>query len=97
MYLAKANPFVFNSFTTELASVPNYVEQQTVLNLLGWETLKTQRMKAKAKMFNLKYFIYSMGPNYHKELFTFKKEILKIKYRLYVYRQSLTFVIYSLI
>ena len=25
------------------------VEQQTVLNLLGWVTLKTQRMKATAK------------------------------------------------
>jgi hypothetical protein len=31
-----------------IASVPNDVEQQTVLNI--WETLKIYRMKAKAKI-----------------------------------------------
>jgi uncharacterized hydantoinase/oxoprolinase family protein len=32
-----------------IASVPNNVDQQTVLDLLGWETLKEQRIKTKAK------------------------------------------------
>jgi hypothetical protein len=30
--------------------VPNEVNQQTVLNILGWEPLKEQRVKAKAKI-----------------------------------------------
>ena len=57
-----------------IASVPNEVDQQTVLNILGWEPLKEQRVKAKAKtMFKT---LNIMGPNCLKELFTFKKEIL---------------------
>jgi hypothetical protein len=57
-----------------IASVPNEVDQQTVLNILGWEPLKEQRVKAKAKtMFKT---LNNMGPNCLKELFTFKKEIL---------------------
>ena len=54
--------------------MPNEVDQQTVLNILGWEPLKEQREKAKAKiMFKT---LNNMGPNCLKELFTFKKEIL---------------------
>ena len=57
-----------------IACVPNEVNQQTVLNILGWEPLKEQRVKAKAKiMFKT---LNNMGPNCLKELFTFKKEIL---------------------
>jgi hypothetical protein len=42
--------------------VPNEVDQQTVLNILGWEPLKEQRVKAKAKiMFKT---LNNMGPNY---------------------------------
>ncbi len=33
-----------------IASVPNEVDQQTVLNILGWEPLKEQRVKTKAKI-----------------------------------------------
>ena len=45
-----------------------------MLNILGWEPLKEQRVKAKAKiMFKT---LNNMGPNCLKELFTFKKEIL---------------------
>ena len=37
-----------------IASIPNDVDQQTVLDLLGWKTLKEQRLKTKAKtMFKL--------------------------------------------
>jgi hypothetical protein len=32
-----------------IGSVPNDVDQQTVLDLLGWKTLKEQRLKTKAK------------------------------------------------
>ena len=54
--------------------MPNEVDQQTVLNILGWEPLKEQRVKAKAKiMFKT---LNNMGPNCLKELFTFKKEIV---------------------
>jgi hypothetical protein len=57
-----------------IAHVPNEVDQQTVLNILGWEPLKQQRVKAKAKlMFKT---LNNMGPNSLKELFTFKTEIL---------------------
>ena len=57
-----------------IACVPNEVNRQTVLNILGWEPLKEQRVKAKAKiMFKT---LNNMGPNCLKELFTFKKEIL---------------------
>jgi hypothetical protein len=57
-----------------IAHVPNEVDQQTVLNILGWEPLKQQRVKAKAK---LKFkTLNNMGPNSLKELFTFKTEIL---------------------
>ena len=33
-----------------IAHVPNEIDQQTVLNILGWEPLKQQRKEAKAKM-----------------------------------------------
>jgi hypothetical protein len=33
-----------------IAHVPNEVDQQTVLNILGWEPLKQQRVKAKANL-----------------------------------------------
>ena len=57
-----------------IAHVPNEIDQQTVLNILGWEPLKQQRVKAKAKlMFKT---LDNMGPNSLKELFTFKTEIL---------------------
>ena len=32
-----------------IAHMPNEVDQQTVLNILGWEPLEQQRKKAKAK------------------------------------------------
>ena len=44
-----------------IACVPYEVNQQTVLNILGWEPLKEQRVKAKAKiMFKT---LNNMGPN----------------------------------
>ena len=50
--------------------MPNEVYQQTVLNILGYEPLKQQRKKAKAKiMFRT---LNNMAP----KLFTFKREIL---------------------
>ena len=57
-----------------IAHVPNEIDQQTVLNILGWEPLKQQRKKAKAKM--MFKTLNNMGPNSLKKLFTFKKEIL---------------------
>ena len=54
--------------------MPNEVDQQTVLNILGWEPLKKQREKAKAKI-RFKT-LNNMWPNCLKELYTFKKEIL---------------------
>ena len=57
-----------------IAHVPNELDQQTVLNILGWEPLEQQRKKAKAKMM-FKTF-NNMRPNSLKELFTFKREIL---------------------
>ena len=57
-----------------IACVPNEVDQQTVLNILGWEPLKEQRVKAKAKI--MVKTLNNMGPNCLKELFTFQKEIL---------------------
>ena len=57
-----------------IAHVPNEIDQQTVLNILGWEPLKQQRKKAKAKM--MSKTLNNMGPNSLKKLFTFKKEIL---------------------
>ena len=57
-----------------IASVPNDVDQQTVLDLLGWKTLKKQRLKTKAKtMFKI---LHNMGPNCLKDLFIFKNETL---------------------
>ena len=57
-----------------IAHVPNEIDQQTVLNILGWEPLKQQRKKAKAKM--MFKTLNNMRPNSLKKLFTFKKEIL---------------------
>ena len=44
-----------------IAHVPNEVDQQTVLSILGWELLKKQRKKAKAKM--MFKTLNNMGPN----------------------------------
>ena len=43
-----------------IAHVPNEVDQQTVLKILGWEPLE-QRKKAKAKM--MFKTLKNMGPN----------------------------------
>jgi hypothetical protein len=44
------------------------------LDLLGWKTLKEERLKTKAKtMFKI---LHNMGPNCLKDLFIFKNEIL---------------------
>jgi hypothetical protein len=57
-----------------IASVPNDVDQQTVFDLLGWKTLKEQRLKTKAKtMFKI---LHNMGSNCLKDLFIFKNETL---------------------
>ena len=43
-----------------IADVANDVNQETVLDLLQWETLKTQRLKSKAKaMFKI---LHDKGP-----------------------------------
>ena len=65
---------VHNRAARIIAHVPNEIDQQTVLNILGWEPLKQQRKKAKAKMMFKK--LNNMGPNSLKKLFIFKKEIL---------------------
>ena len=57
-----------------IASVPNDVDQRTVLELLGWKTLKEQRLKTKAK--TVVKILHNMGQNCLKDLFIFKKEIL---------------------
>ena len=44
-----------------IAHVPNEMDQQTVLNILGLEPLKQQRKKAKAKM--MFKTLNNMGPN----------------------------------
>ena len=55
-----------------IADVPNDVNQETILHLLQWETLKTQRLKSKAKaMFKI---LHSKGPASLKRLFNFKNE-----------------------
>jgi hypothetical protein len=55
-----------------IAYVLNEVDQQTVLNILRWEPLKEQRVKATVMFKTLN----NTGPNCLKELFTFKREIL---------------------
>ena len=65
---------VHNRAARIIAHVPNEIDQQTVLNILGWEPLKQQRKKAKAKM--MFKTLNNMGPNSLKKLFIFKKEIL---------------------
>ena len=55
-----------------IAHVPNEIDQQTVLNSLGWESLKQRKKKAKAKM--MFKTLNNMGPNSLKKLFTFKKK-----------------------
>ena len=58
-----------------IADVPNDVNQETVLDLLQWETLKTQRLKSKAKaMFKI---LHGKGPASLKRLFNLKKESLQ--------------------
>ena len=57
-----------------IARVPNEVDQQTVLSILGWEPLEQQRKKAKAKM--MFKTLNNMGPNSLKKLFIFEREIL---------------------
>lgn len=54
------------------ASLPNHVDQQIVLNLSGWETLKTQRVKATAKM--MSKTLNHIEPTCFIKLFSFKKE-----------------------
>jgi hypothetical protein len=55
-----------------IACVPNEVDQQSVLNILGWEPLTGQRVKAKAKiMFKTPN---NKGPNCLKELFNLKNK-----------------------
>jgi hypothetical protein len=50
-----------------------------LLDLLGWETLKEQRLKTKAKtMFKI---LHSMGPNCLKYIFIFKNEKLSHNFR----------------
>ena len=50
----------------------NEVNAQIALNSLGWETLKVQRTKAKAKlMFNI---LKKSGPKSLTDLFTYKNE-----------------------
>ena len=58
-----------------IAGVPNDVNQETVLDLLQWETLKTQRLKSKAKaMFKI---LHGKGPASLERLFNFEKESLQ--------------------
>ena len=57
-----------------IAHVPSEIDQQIVLNTLGWEPLKQQKKNEKAKM--MFKALNNMGPNSLKKLFTFKKEIL---------------------
>ena len=58
-----------------IAGVPNDVNQETVLDLLQWETLKTQRLKSKAKaMFKI---LHGKGPASLRRLFNFKKQLLQ--------------------
>ena len=54
-----------------IAHVPNEVDEQTVLSILGWEPLEKQRKKAKAKMMFKKY-LKNMGSNSLKKLFIFE-------------------------
>ena len=54
-----------------IAYVLNEVDQQTVLNILRWEPLKEQRVKATVML--LFKTLNNTGPNCLKELFTFKK------------------------
>ena len=49
--------------------MPNEIDQQTVLNILGWEPLKQQRKKAKAKM--MFKTLNNVGPNSLKKLFSY--------------------------
>ena len=63
-----------NRAARTIAHVPNEVNQQTVLSILGWEPLEKQRKKAKAKtMFKT---LNNMGPNSLKKLFIFERETL---------------------
>ena len=58
-----------------IADVPNDVNQETVLDLLKWETVKTHRLKNKAKaMFKI---LCDKGPASLKRLSNFKKESLQ--------------------
>ena len=59
-----------------IAHVPNEIDQQTVLNILGWEPLKQQRKKEKAKAKMMFKTLNNMRPDSLKKLFTFQKEIL---------------------
>ena len=80
IYLAKINRCVCKNFRTEpnyiqiIANVPNDTNQETLLNLLGWDTPKVLRLKSKAKlMFKI---LHHMGPPSLEKLFNFKKESL---------------------
>ena len=54
-----------------IAHGPNEIDQQTVLNVLGWELLKQQGKKAKAKM--MFKTLNNMGPNSLKKTIYFQK------------------------
>ena len=54
--------------------MPNEISQETALSALGWEPLKQQRKKAKAKiMFKI---LNNMGPERLNKLFTFRQDVL---------------------
>ena len=58
-----------------IACVPNEVNQQTVLNILGWEPLKEQRVKAKAKiMFKT---LNNLGAKLSQRIIYFQKRNIK--------------------
>ena len=61
------------------ANMPNEISQETALSALGWEPLKQQRKKAKAKiMFKI---LNNMGPECLNKLFTFTKDVLSHNHR----------------
>ena len=75
MYSAKLNQCVYkklhNRAARIIAHVPNEVDRQTVLSIIGWEPLEKQRKKSKAKiMFKT---LNNMGPNSLKN-YLFSKE-----------------------
>ena len=75
-FLVKLNHNDYKSFKIDalriIMDMGNEVNAQIALNSLGWETLKVQRTKAKAK---LMFKILNMsGPKSLTDLFTYKNE-----------------------